>query len=160
MDKGGFKQAIKCTILKRIKESNEWPKDFTRSNGRMICYRSRVLYPFSVIWKRVNSQLKKMEIELKNLFEVRWARQLEKIYLATKKTEAASGSQGTLESNQCAGILPNVCKSNKGFVWLRQITQVQTGRYKFIFSCRKTTWNESQTFPSWTSSNSELYGSE
>jgi hypothetical protein len=147
-DKRGSSQAINSQFSKESKEKamND-PSIYSLRMEDEYAIGQEVLYLFGNNEKELIANLKKNGGRLQNLFEVRERGRLEKIILARKNTEAAA------EAKKNVGIQINVpasyqiAKSEKGFVWLRQITPNANRADISLFFHVEDYLDEAQTFP-------------
>lgn len=81
-----------------------------------------VLYLFGNNESELIANLQKHGPKLQNLFEVRERRRLEKVILARKNTEARSEARKNLGIEINVPVSYQIAKSEKDFLWVRQIT--------------------------------------
>jgi len=147
-DKRGSSQVINAQFSKESKEKAM--NDLSIYSLRMedeYAIGQEVLYLFGNTEKELIDNLKKNGNRLQNLFEVRERGRLEKIILARKNTEAAAEAKTNIGIQINVPASYQIAKSNKGFVWLRQITPSANRADISLFFHVEDYVSESQTFP-------------
>lgn len=147
-DKRASSQSINAQFSKESKDKalND-PSIFSLRMEDEFAVGQEVLYLFGNTEKELIANLQKNGDRLQNLFEVRERRRLEKIILARKNTEARA------EARKNVGIEINVpasyqlAKSEKNFVWVRQITPTGNRADISLFFHVEDYVSEEQTFP-------------
>lgn len=122
-DKGSSSQAINAQFSKEAKEkaSND-PNIYSLRMEDEHAIGQEVLYLFGNTEKELIANLQKNGPKLQNLFEVRERHRLEKIILARKNTEARAEAHKNLGIEINVPASYQVAKSEKDFLWVRQIT--------------------------------------
>ncbi len=147
-DKRASSQAINAQFSKESKEKAL--NDTSIFSLRMedeFAVGQEVLYLFGNTEEELIANLQKNGDRLQNLFEVRERKRLEKIILARKNTEARAEARKNvgIEINVPASY--KVAKSQKDFVWVRQITPSGNRADISLFFYVEDYVSEEQTFP-------------
>jgi hypothetical protein len=122
-DKGSSSQAINGQFSKDAKEkASKDPNIYSLRMEDEHAIGQEVLYLFGNTEKELIANLQKNGAKLQNLFEVRERHRLEKIILARKNTEARAEARKNLGIEINIPASYQVAKSEKDFLWVRQIT--------------------------------------
>ena len=147
-DKRGSSQVINSQFSKESKEKamND-PSIYSLRMEDEYAIGQEVLYLFGNNEDELITNLKKNGSRLQNLFEVRERGRLERIILARKNTEAAAEAKKNIGIQINVPASYQIAKSEKGFLWLRQITPTANrADISLIFHVEDYV-DESQTFP-------------
>jgi hypothetical protein len=122
-DKRSSSQTINAQFTKEAKEkaAND-PSIYSLRMEDEHAIGQEVIYLFGNTEKELVANLQKHGAQLQNLFEVRERKRLEKIILARKNTEARSEARKNLGIEINIPASYQVAKSEKDFLWVRQIT--------------------------------------
>lgn len=147
-DKRSSSQIINSQFSKESKEKalND-PSIFSLRMEDEFAVGQEVLYLFGNTEEELISNLQKNGDRLQNLFEVRERKRLEKIILARKNSEANSLSKSNLGIEINVPASYQIAKSEKDFLWIRQITPSGNRADISLFFHVEDYVSEEQTFP-------------
>ncbi|WP_075351924.1 DUF4837 family protein [Algoriphagus marinus] len=147
-DKRGSSQVINSQFSKESKEKamND-PSIYSLRMEDEYAIGQEVLYLFGNNENELITNLKKNGSRLQNLFEVRERGRLERIILARKNTEAAAEAKKNIGIQINVPASYQIAKSEKGFLWLRQITPTANRPDISLIFHVEDYVDESQTFP-------------
>lgn len=147
-DKRSSSQIINAQFSKESKEKalND-PSIFSLRMEDEYAIGQEVLYLFGNTEKELISNLQKNGDRLQNLFEVRERKRLEKILLSRKNSEANSLSKNNLGIEINVPASYQIAKSEKDFLWVRQITPSGNRADISLFFHVEDYVSEEQTFP-------------
>lgn len=147
-DKRSSSQIINAQFSKESKEKalND-PSIFSLRMEDEFAVGQEVLYLFGNTEQELISNLQKNGDRLQNLFEVRERKRLEKILLSRKNSEANSLSKNNLGIEINVPASYQIAKSEKDFLWVRQITPSGNRADISLFFHVEDYVSEEQTFP-------------
>ena len=147
-DKRSSSQFINAQFSKESKEKalND-PSIFSLRMEDEFAIGQEVLYLFGNTEEELISNLQKNGDRLQNLFEVRERKRLEKILLSRKNSEANSLSKNNLGIEINVPASYQIAKSEKNFLWVRQITPSGNRADISLFFHVEDYISEEQTFP-------------
>jgi len=147
-DKRSSSQIINAQFSKESKEKalND-PSIFSLRMEDEFAIGQEVLYLFGNNEEELISNLQKNGDRLQNLFEVRERKRLEKILLSRKNSEANSLAESNLEIEINVPASYQIAKSEKNFLWVRQITPSGNRADISLFFHVEDYVSEEQTFP-------------
>lgn len=147
-DKRSSSQIINAQFSKESKEKalND-PSIFSLRMEDEFAIGQEVLYLFGNNEEELISNLQKNGDRLQNLFEVRERKRLEKILLFRKNSEANSLAESNLGIEINVPASYQIAKSEKNFLWVRQITPSGNRADISLFFHVEDYVSEEQTFP-------------
>lgn len=147
-DKKSSSQAINSQFSKEAKEkaAND-PSVYSLRMEDEYAIGQEVLYLFGNNEKELIENLQKHGPKLQNLFEVRERHRLEKVILTRKNTEARAYSRKNLGIEINVPVSYQIAKSEKNFLWVRQITPSGNRADISLFFHVEDYTSESQTSP-------------
>jgi hypothetical protein len=147
-DKGSSSQAINAQFSKESKDKamND-PNLYSLRMEDEYAIGQEVLYLFGNTEAQLIDNLKKNSDRLQNLFEVRERGRLEKAILGRKNSEARVMGENALGIEINVPVSYQIAKSEKDFLWLRQITPNGNRADISLFFYETDYTSEEQTFP-------------
>ncbi|MDI1322152.1 MAG: DUF4837 family protein [Algoriphagus sp.] len=147
-DKRSSSQVINAQFSKESKEKalND-PSIFSLRMEDEFAVGQEILYLFGNTEGELIGNLQKNGPRLQNLFEVRERKRLEKILLSRKNTEAEAEAKTNIGIEINVPASYKIAKSQKDFLWVRQITPTGSRADISIFFHVEDYVSEEQTFP-------------